>query len=419
MLVTRVITRAAAPLLVAAGLALVPPAHAAPTTVFELPFPCGESWTGSTRSSHSPSAYSVDFNRTDDFGDPVVASAAGTVKVADTVDNSGYGKWIQLTHGNDESTIYAHLNGLVVKVGQQVEQGELIGYLGTTGRSTGPHLHYEQRKGSTVLRPYIHAKAYVYGTSVSQNCPVAPTDPGTVDPEPAPEPLTNVPLAANAVLDAKADLTIFRRVDPGRFRIRQPGTKALGISMGTSTDVPLLGHWDGGSYARPGYFRPSTNTFVLRTAGGNRSITFGQAGDVPLAGDWDGDGTTDIGVRRGSTFIKRMADGATWTVNLGATTDVPVIGDWNRDRIADLGVYTPSTSRFRLRVLGTTWKTQITSVTFGAPGTIPSWATGTATGSPTSACGTRATATFSLRRTGQPTNASSWTQRIRFGPAQG
>ena len=47
-----------------------------PTTAYEMPFPCGETWTGTTRPSHSPSRWSVDWNRTDDVGDPVVAAAA-------------------------------------------------------------------------------------------------------------------------------------------------------------------------------------------------------------------------------------------------------------------------------------------------------------------------------------------------------
>ena len=57
---------------------------AQPLTAYEMPFPCGEVWTGTTRSSHSPSVRSIDFNRTDDFSDPVVAAAAGVVTTAVT-----------------------------------------------------------------------------------------------------------------------------------------------------------------------------------------------------------------------------------------------------------------------------------------------------------------------------------------------
>ena len=63
------------------------PAAAAPLTSYEMPFPCGETWTGTTRPSHSPSPYSVDWNRPDDVGDPVVAAAAGAPKNPSWYDN--------------------------------------------------------------------------------------------------------------------------------------------------------------------------------------------------------------------------------------------------------------------------------------------------------------------------------------------
>lgn len=76
-------------------------------------------------------------------GTPVYATGAGTVKVAGW--ESGYGKNIDIDHGYNYLTRYAHLSEILVKPGQKVKRGDLIGKVGNTGKSTGPHLHYEVR----------------------------------------------------------------------------------------------------------------------------------------------------------------------------------------------------------------------------------------------------------------------------------
>ena len=141
----------------AAGPALLPlvatASLAAPDNAFEMPFPCDQAWTGTTRSYHSPSSLSIDWNRPYDHGDPVMASAAGTVSIADSYDNSGYGRWVKIAHAHNESTIYAHLSSLKVSRGQSVTAGQVIGYVGSTGRSTGSHLHYEILANGKLLNP--------------------------------------------------------------------------------------------------------------------------------------------------------------------------------------------------------------------------------------------------------------------------
>lgn len=80
------------------------------------------------------------------IGTPVVASASGTVVISrDSGWNGGYGKYTVVKHSNGTQTLYAHLNEVIVYTGSQVVQGQVIGYVGNTGKSTGPHLHFEVR----------------------------------------------------------------------------------------------------------------------------------------------------------------------------------------------------------------------------------------------------------------------------------
>lgn len=79
-------------------------------------------------------------------GTPVLASAAGTVMVSRSGGwNGGYGNFIVIKHSNGTQTLYAHNSENLVKVGAKVVQGQVIGYVGSTGKSTGPHLHFEVR----------------------------------------------------------------------------------------------------------------------------------------------------------------------------------------------------------------------------------------------------------------------------------
>ncbi len=92
------------------------------------------------------------------FGAPILAADSGTVIVAGWPDNSGYGNRIVIDHGNGLRTWYGHLSRFTVTAGQTVKRGDVIGYEGSTGRSTGPHLHFEIRQGNTHLNPLNYLK---------------------------------------------------------------------------------------------------------------------------------------------------------------------------------------------------------------------------------------------------------------------
>lgn len=139
---------------------------------FQLPFPCGQAWSGQTRTAHSPQL-AVDFNRTNDDGDTVVAAASGRISRVGNEGNTSYGRWIEINHGNGHTTRYAHLSSQVVSVGQQVVRGQKIGTVGNTGGSSGPHLHYEQRRnGYAVTARFNGGNAFYWGskTYTSNNC---------------------------------------------------------------------------------------------------------------------------------------------------------------------------------------------------------------------------------------------------------
>ena len=90
-------------------------------------------------------------------GDPVRATASGKVESAGW--SGGYGKMVEIDHGNGLSTRYGHLSEIDVKVGQPIKIGQTIGRVGSTGRSTGPHLHYETRIEGDAVDPQKFLRA--------------------------------------------------------------------------------------------------------------------------------------------------------------------------------------------------------------------------------------------------------------------
>ncbi len=116
--------------------------------------------------------YGMDF--TAPIGTNVYATGDGVVKDVQTI-GSGYGKWILIDHGFDYQTLYGHLSGFNVKIGDQVKRGEVIGYVGNTGTSTAPHLHYEVHKNGAPVNPQhyyfkdLNAREYEKMVTISSN----------------------------------------------------------------------------------------------------------------------------------------------------------------------------------------------------------------------------------------------------------
>ena len=111
---------------------------------------------------HVPAMHTgIDFRGT--YGEPAHATAAGTVTSAGW--SGGYGQMVEIDHGNGLATRYGHLSEIDVRVGQSIRSGQVVGRIGSTGRSTGPHLHYETRVDGEAVDPqkFLKAGATLFG----------------------------------------------------------------------------------------------------------------------------------------------------------------------------------------------------------------------------------------------------------------
>ena len=331
-----------------------PPAAAVWQPDFEAPFQCGQDWEAETRSGHSPSYYSVDFNRDDDYRAPVRASAPGLVTTVADAGSTSYGKYIRIDHGNKWVSLYAHLDAQFVVVGQRVDQGAIIGLLGESGGTSGPHLHFEQLHDRTVKHARFHGAALDYNTTISShNC-------------------ADVPIAGDWNGDRRTDVGVFRpRPGGNAFRLREPDGDVTRVKLGKPGDMPVTGDWNGNGVTDVGVWRRMTQTFLAahRTSGRLREIELGMIRDVPIAGDWNGDGRADVGVFSPGKklFRLRAADGSVTRFRFGAVGSTPVTGDWDGDGRTDVGTYATAGTSWALRKRDGT----VRNSTFGGTGGIP------------------------------------------------
>ncbi len=110
-------------------------------------------WPASGGISQGYSFYHKALDISNHGGGPILAADSGTVTVAGWIDNSGYGNRVMVDHNNGYVTLYAHMSVVQVKPGQRINRGDVIGQMGSTGRSTGTHLHFEIRQGGVLHNP--------------------------------------------------------------------------------------------------------------------------------------------------------------------------------------------------------------------------------------------------------------------------
>ncbi|MFY0523390.1 peptidoglycan DD-metalloendopeptidase family protein [Archangium gephyra] len=145
---------------------------------FQAPFPCGQSWTYSHHSAEVRRALDFVKNGGGTSGQPQLASAAGYA--TRHYEAGGAGNYIKIDHGGGWTTYYFHLSGFSVPNGTHVAQGQQIGVTGSTGASSGAHVHYEQLLngvGQDIVLNGVSLAPYPgsYGSRsiVSNNCPVS------------------------------------------------------------------------------------------------------------------------------------------------------------------------------------------------------------------------------------------------------
>ncbi len=322
---------------------------------FEMPFVCGQQWTGTTRSSHSPSAYTVDWNSPDDLGKKAVASAPGVVVKAVSLKDS-YGKYVVIDHGGGFSTLYAHLNNISTTVGTFLDQGDLVGRVGGTGNVTGPHLHFEERKDGAYFPPYFHRTKFAFGsTRASGNC-------------------GDRPINGDWDGNGKGDVGVYRSTPTGsEFRLQKPSSVRAFV-WGAPSDTPFIGDWNGDHVTEVGRRQLGTTVFTKRlwNATSQAVSGVGSATDTPLTGDWNADEKTDLGFYRASdhSFYLRQPNGVLSRRPWGAAGDRAVTGDWNGDGHVDLGTFNPLTAVWTLRKpSGSSYVKRV--IKYGVPGDLP------------------------------------------------
>ena len=153
-----------------------------------------------TRLADAPSIWPVEGRVTSSFGereDPfngegafhagldisaptgTIVRATGDGMVDSAAVMNGYGREVVLDHGHGVHTVYGHLSGMIVMAGQHVSRGQVIGYVGQTGRSTGPHLHYEVRINNVPVNPHKYLRS-TFAEMTADNLPIPAAVPGQV-----------------------------------------------------------------------------------------------------------------------------------------------------------------------------------------------------------------------------------------------
>ena len=161
------------------------PGTASAAPAFQLPFPCGQTWSGNSGGSSAHQSYEIDFNR------GVQRRPTGTTRSSrprpapcgprrNQGSANGYGNLVKIEHAGSYFTYYAHLSTMAVVAGQVVTRGQSIGTVGNTskpGNGISPHLHYEVRLGATgypgnIQRAVFNGATFGYPNAsvTSRNC---------------------------------------------------------------------------------------------------------------------------------------------------------------------------------------------------------------------------------------------------------
>jgi murein DD-endopeptidase MepM/ murein hydrolase activator NlpD len=124
---------------------------------------------------HAGSAFHPGIDLSGSYGTPIYATADGTVLHAGW-NSGGYGNLVEIDHGRGITTRYGHMSAILVSTGQHVTRGEQVGRMGSTGRSTGTHLHYEVRIDGRAVNPIPFMKSTDYVLAMQRRANAAPME---------------------------------------------------------------------------------------------------------------------------------------------------------------------------------------------------------------------------------------------------
>ena len=336
---------------------------------------------------------------------PIRAASSGTVVVracnasldgeeySCDIDGSpqvqGCGWYIDIAHDDGVVTRYCHMAfAPMVKVGDRVETGQRVGYVGSSGNSSAPHLHFEvhlvpdglnaQNANAVDPVPFMAKRGAQLGIG---NDRPEPPDQGA--PEAAPPAAPQPPVDARADIDGDglSDLVVWRPAE-GLWHVRLASGAAMEpVALGVAGDVPVVDDYDGDGKADLAVWRPSDGRWLVQTSSGApvTDVALGAVGDIPVPGDYDGDGFADFAVWRqhdGQWLIQYSngtegdsADTAAEPVVLGAAGDLPVVADYDGDRRDDLAVWRPVDGQWIVRPSAE--GAQPPQVLLGAEGDVP------------------------------------------------
>ena len=310
---------------IAAVFAATPAEAAGPRPDFRAPWNCGESRSYFHHASEVPRALDFVGAPGGDQGAPVLATAAGTVVSARF--NGGYGNEVVIAHGNGWSSRVAHLSVIEVAAGQQVSPGQRVGLVGSTGNSTGPHLHYEQLADGVPAPIVLDGTALVYQENptghVGGNCPVqrfgfVNSGGQVIVKDGSHSPWEN-PINAGGASKVVLSGQWIGVLDGGTFWAKSGifgGWRVMAEGAGIK-DIAISGD-------RFAFVNASGQVFVKDGADANwpAAINGGDATKVKLSGDW-------IGVLQGGGFLAKLGIHGAWKTMAGGpdVVDIAIDGD--------------------------------------------------------------------------------------------
>ena len=194
-----------------------------PVPDYEMPFPCGQVWRGVHPLEPRPS-YTPSTSTAPDYREPPSRRRRAWSPGSKGPRHRSYGRYVVVDHGNGDDALYAHLDATLGQGRRSVDQGGCSELVGTSGGSSGPHLHFEERLNGRVQKPWFHQAEFVMpATLASKNC-------------------ANAPVVGDWNGDGADEVAVFRRRPRRSSGSPRPAPAPWSARL---TDQPVVGDWDG------------------------------------------------------------------------------------------------------------------------------------------------------------------------------